>query len=36
MLIDEALENGASLIAACDILDISDRTYYRWKKLYVK
>ena len=32
MLIDEASQNGARLGKACDILDISIRTYERWKK----
>ena len=33
MLIDEAVENGARLPRACDVLNISERTYYRWQKL---
>ena len=30
MLINEAMENGARLEAACDELNISERTYQRW------
>ena len=33
MLIDEAVAAGAALPKACDVLNITDRTYYRWKKL---
>ena len=33
MLIDEAVEAGASISKACKILNITDRTYYRWQKL---
>ena len=33
MLIDEAVEAGASIPKACKILNITDRTYYRWQKL---
>jgi len=31
-LIDESIESEATLCKACDTLDISVRTYYRWKK----
>jgi len=31
-LIDEAVSNGAKLNNACKILDLTERTYYRWKK----
>ena len=31
-LIDEARANGARLKPACDVLEISDRTYQRWTK----
>jgi putative transposase len=31
-LIKEALISGASLIKACEIIEISDRTYFRWEK----
>lgn len=30
-LLDEAVTNGARLFKACEVLDISVRTYYRWK-----
>lgn len=30
-LIDEAVTNGARLFKACEVLDISLRTYYRWQ-----
>ncbi|MEM5948981.1 IS3 family transposase [Spirochaetia bacterium 38H-sp] len=30
-LLDEAVANGARLFKACEVLDISVRTYYRWK-----
>jgi hypothetical protein len=30
--IDHALLNGSSLRAACDALDVSEATYWRWKK----
>ncbi len=30
-LIDEAVTNGARLFKACEVLEISVRTYYRWK-----
>ena len=30
-LIDEAISSGAALSKACDTLEISMRTYYRWK-----
>ena len=30
-LIEEAVTNGARLFKACEVLDISVRTYYRWK-----
>ena len=30
-LIKEAVTNGARLFKACEVLDISLRTYYRWK-----
>ena len=33
MLIDEAVEHGARLPKACNVLNITDRTYYRWQKL---
>lgn len=33
MLIDEAVDNGARLPKACNVLNISERTYYRWQKL---
>ena len=33
MLIDKAVEDGAHLSKACKILNITDRTYYRWQKL---
>lgn len=33
MLIDEAVESGARLPKACKILNITDRTYYRWQRL---
>ncbi len=33
MLIEEAVTNGAGLPKACNVLNITDRTYYRWKKL---
>ena len=31
MLIEEAVQNGARLEAACKVLGITERTYYRWK-----
>ncbi|WP_027340342.1 helix-turn-helix domain-containing protein, partial [Halonatronum saccharophilum] len=31
-LIDEARTNGARLKPACEVLDISERTYQRWTK----
>ena len=31
-LINEARENGARLIPACEVLNITDRTYQRWTK----
>lgn len=31
-LIDEAVSSGAKLNNACKILDLTERTYYRWKK----
>ena len=31
-LINEARENGARLIPACKVLNITDRTYQRWTK----
>ena len=30
-LIDEAVTDGARLFKACEVLEISVRTYYRWK-----
>ena len=33
MLIDEAVGSGAKLPKACKVLDITDRTYYRWQRL---
>ena len=33
MLIEEAVESGARLSAACERLGITERTYYRWKNL---
>jgi hypothetical protein len=30
-LIKEAVKDGARLFKACEVLDISVRTYYRWK-----
>ena len=33
MLIKEAVQNGASVSAACNELGITERTYYRWIKL---
>jgi len=30
-LIKEAVKDGARLLKACEVLDISVRTYYRWK-----
>ena len=30
-LIDEAVTNGARLFKACEVLEISVKTYYRWK-----
>ena len=30
-LIDEAVTSGARLFKACEVLEISERTYYRWK-----
>ena len=33
MLIDEAVESGARLPKACKVLNITDRTYYRWQEL---
>lgn len=32
LLIKEARISGASLIKACDILDINERTFFRWEK----
>lgn len=32
-LIDEAVENGARLSAASEMLGITERTYYRWRIL---
>ena len=32
-LINEAVQSGAALKRACDELEISERTYYRWVKL---
>ena len=29
-LIDEAVDNGARLFKACEVLKITERTYYRW------
>ena len=34
MLIDEAVEHGARLVKACNVLSISERTYYRWLNHY--
>ena len=34
MLIEEAVRNGAGLCAACQQIGITERTYYRWKKLH--
>ena len=31
-LIDDAVSNGAKLNNACKILDLTEKTYYRWKK----
>ena len=31
-LIDEAVSSGAKLNNACEILNLTERTYYRWKK----
>ncbi|MCP4294007.1 MAG: IS3 family transposase [Proteobacteria bacterium] len=31
-LIDEAVSDGAGIVKACEVLDISVRTYYRWRK----
>jgi hypothetical protein len=31
-LIDEARANGARLKPACEVLEISERTYQRWTK----
>lgn len=31
-LIEEAVTNGAKLCNACEILNLTERTYYRWKK----
>lgn len=31
-LIKEAVTSGASLNKACQVLDISDRSYFRWEK----
>lgn len=33
MLIDEAVDGGARLPKACKVLNITDRTYYRWQEL---
>ena len=33
MLIGEAVEAGARLSKACEVLNITDRTYYRWQGL---
>ena len=33
MLIDEAVENGARRPKACEILNVTERTYYRWQNL---
>ncbi|WP_294218986.1 helix-turn-helix domain-containing protein [Pseudobutyrivibrio sp.] len=33
MLINEAVESGASLSKACERLGITEQTYYRWVKL---
>ena len=33
ILIDEAVEHGASLANACDELGVTERTYYRWLRL---
>ena len=33
ILIDEAVEHGASLANACDELGVNERTYYRWLRL---
>ncbi len=35
-LIKEAVTSGASLNKACQILDISDRSYFRWEKNLIK
>ena len=32
-LIDEAVDHGARLPKACECINITDRTYYRWKEL---
>ena len=32
-LIDEAVKDGASLNKACERIGITERTYYRWKRL---
>jgi putative transposase len=31
MLIEEAAESGATCDKACELLGITERTYYRWK-----
>ena len=33
MLIDEAVKNGARLNKACSVLNVTERTYYRWINL---
>lgn len=33
MLIDEAVDNGARLFKAANVLGITERTYFRWRKL---
>ena len=33
-LIDEAVTSGSSLSSACEELGLTERTYYRWMKLY--
>ncbi len=32
LLIDEAIKSGASCKKACERLEITERTFYRWKK----
>ena len=36
MLIDEAVSNGARLCPACNVMNITERTYYRWLSLNKK